>query len=410
MGARSRGPIVKKTAFLIWSCFAMPLVASGQSLQGRFFTPKSTYLVGEPIFLTYELANTSSKPVYISSRVGNPCFERSPITVEDASPARREWTTALDCGPVGYGGSCLSSEIEIKPNQSHSGRIFVNHYYQLDQPGIYEIRTDWNIPIAGRPIPSAPAGTVELMGDVDIRVVQGTEQELESAFQPILRDLSSADLERRRQDVQAITDLAQPFFEQTILDLSKNAGDVWAAIKGLYKLNTERSRDWLAELAEHSESDMIRERAMRALAALGDEHYLPLFFRLARTLKGFEQVVAIESTGLLGRGKAVPFLISFLRSSDPLVRGAAVRGLAGTANRNAIGPLIQETRDPGANVRHDASLALTQLTHRSVSHGPSSAGPNPGLTYQKWLNWWLAQGRTATIYGPTECAEPTPLN
>jgi hypothetical protein len=405
-----RRAIVRIAALVISSCLGLTFCAAAQSLQGRFFTVKSTYLVGEPVFINFEFINKGHKSVWIGTGFGDPCFNQSPITVEDASPARREWKTALDCGPIGYGGSCLFSDIEIKPNQSHSGRIFVNHYYQLDQPGDYEVKIDRNVYVEDAPIPSGRAVPVEMMGDVDIQVVQGSEQELESAFQPVLRDLASTNFQRRWQDVQAVTDLAQPFFEQTILDLSKNPGDVWAAIEGLYKLNTKRSRDRLAELAEHGESDMIRERAMGALAASGDTDYLPVFFRRAQTLKGYEQVVAIESAGLLGGDKAVPFLLKFLRSPDPQVRGAAVRGLAGTASRNAIAPLIQETLDPGPNVRRDANLALTQLTHRSVSYDPSSAGIDLGLNYQKWLNWWLTQGRNAATYGPTECAAPQPLN
>jgi HEAT repeats len=410
MAARGRWAIIKNVAFMLCFCIVLPTIASGQSLQGRFFTPKSTYLVGEPIFFTYKLANTGRKPVWIGSRLGDPCFDQSPITVENASPARHRWKTALDCGPIGIAGDCLSSEVEIKPGRMHSGLIYANHYYQLDQPGIYEIGIDWNVSVSDGPIPSFSAGKVELMGNIVIRVVQGSESELESVFQPVLRDLASTDFERRGQTLQAVTEQAQPFFEQTILDLSKNPGDVWAAIEGLYRINTPQTCSRLADLAEHGSEDGIRGQAMQALAATGDTGYLPLLFRLARTLKGYEQGEAIESAGLLGGDKAVPFLLNFLHSPDPLVRGAAVVGLAGTASRNAVGPLIQETQDPGANVRQSASLALTQLTHRSASHGPSAAGAGPGLTYQKWLNWWLTQGRNATIYGPTDCAEPQPLN
>ncbi|HEX5413595.1 MAG TPA: HEAT repeat domain-containing protein [Terriglobia bacterium] len=411
MGARGRWAMAGKAAFILCWCALLPPVMSGQSLQGRFFTPKNTYLVGEPIFVTYELLNTGPQPLWIDGRLDDPCFDQSPITVENASPARHRWKTALDCGPTGFGGSCLSSEVEIKPGQTHSGRIYANHYYGLDQPGIYEIDIDWNIHMSDGPIPSFSAETVEVMGNVDIRVVQGTEPELESAFQPVLRDLASADYEIRGQSLQAVTEQAQPFLEQTILDLSRNPEDVWPAIEGLYRINTPQTRSRLADLAEHSQSeDGIRAQAVQALAATGDTSYLPLLFRLARTLKGYEQAMAIESAGLLGGDKAVSFLLNFLRSPDPLVRGAAVRGLAGTASRNAVGPLIQELGDSDASVRENASFALTQLTHRSVSQHALPAEADPASTFQIWVNWWLTQGRNATVYDPTECAEPTPLN
>lgn len=409
MGARGRWGIARNAALMLCCCLALQLPVSAQSLQGRFFTPKSTYLVGEPIFVTYELLNTGRMPVWVDSRLGNPCFEQSPITIENASPARHRWKTALDCAS-GIGGDCASGEVEIKPSQTHSGRIYVNHYYQLDLPGIYEVDIDWHVPVADTPGLWTSAGKVELMGNIDIRIVQGTEPELESAFQPVLRDLANTDFERRGQSLQAVTEQAQPFFAQTVLDLSKNPSDVWAAIEGLYRINTPQTRSHLADLAEHGNEDGIRVWAMQALAATGDTGYLPLFFRLARTLKGHEQGMAIESAGLLGGDKAVPLLLNFLDRSDPLVRNAAVRGLAGTASRKAIVPLIQEMRDPDANVRQSASSALTQLTHRSASQDASAARTDPASSFQKWVNWWLSEGRNATVYGPTECAEPTPLN
>ena len=410
MGARCQGEIARKMAVIICSWLLLPAHPLGQNLKTRFFTPKSTYLVGEPIFVTYEFSNDGNKPVWVSSRFGDPCFEQSPITVADATPGRHGWETALNCGPTGYGGSCLSSRVEIKQGQLHPGRIFVNHYYLLDQPGNYEIRIDRNVSVTTGPIPSVPGETVEVMGNVDIQVVNAAKWELESAFQPFLKDLASPDSERRSQGVQAVTEMAQPFLEQTILDLSRNPSDVWASIEGLYKINTAKARDRLAELARHDNQDGVRERAMQALAALGDKQYLPLFFRLARNLKGYEQNLAIESTGLLGGDGAVQFLSSFLGSPDPQVRGAAVQGLAGTSSRTAVAPLIRELRDPDANVRNVVNAALAQLTHRSTASNAPDFAPNPGLDFQKWLGWWLEHGRNATIYGPTDCAEPIPLS
>ncbi|MCL5006329.1 MAG: HEAT repeat domain-containing protein [Acidobacteria bacterium] len=378
-------------------------------MKARFFTPKHTYLVGEPIFVTYEFINNGQNPVWVDTRFGDPCFGPYPLTVEGASRAH-EWETALNCAPTGNGGSCLSTNVEIKPGQAHSGRIFVNHYYQLDQPGTYEIRIDREVPVLLHPIPSAPASTVEVMGVLDIRIVPGTEDQLKGAFQPVLKDLNSTNSEIRWQAVQAVTKLAQPFLQQAILNLSKKPNDVWAAIEGLYKLNTPQDRERLAQLAEHGETNATRERAMRALAALGDKHYLPLFYRLARSLKGYEKGVAIESAGLLGGSQAVPFLSSFVGSHDPAVRMAAIRGLAGTASRSALVPLILQIRDRDPSVREVAGAALVQLTHLSTSSNFWAPVPNPALTFQKWHDWWLVNGFRAPIYGPNDCAEPKPLN
>jgi hypothetical protein len=409
MGASGRRAITTKAVATFCTCLVLPSLALAQNVEGRFFTPKNTYLAGEPIFVIFELTNKTNKPVWVDGRFGEPCFGREQITVLGANRARHDFIRALDCYG-GWAGSCGTGVAEMKPGQMHLDRILVNHYYQLDQPGIYEVKIVRKVPTYLRGSFSNSGSPVEARADIGIQLVQANRGELKAAFQPVLKDLESADREQRWSAVQAITELAQPFLEQTIINLSKNPADVWAAIEGLYKLNTPQARERLAELAEHGKAGLGRERAMQALAALGDKHYLRLFYRLGRNLEGSEQGVAIESAGLLGGGQAVPFLSHFLSSPGPTVRMAAIRGLAGTANRSALAPLIEEIRDADPNVRQFANAALAQLTHLSTTSNALDFVPNPAQTYQKWLNWWLTQDRNAAVYGPTDCAEPTPLN
>ncbi len=409
MTVAGRRTIVGIAALVISSCLGLPLCAAAQSLQGRFFTAKSTYLIGEPVFVIFHFTNSSDRALWVDSQFGQPCFGKENITVVGAWRAVHEWKTALDCYG-GWAGSCLGGMTELKAGQTHSERIFVNHYYKMDQPGLYEIRIARKVSTYLQGSYSHPGPTISVRADIDIRVVQGSEWELKAAFQPVLKDLKSTDGEQRWQAVQAVTELAHPFLQQTVIDISKNPTDVWAAIEGLYKLNTTKSRERLAEIVQAGESDTIRERAMRALAALGDEHYLPFYFRLAHSLKGHEQIVAIESAGLLGGSQAVPFISSFLSSQDPAVRMAAIRGLAGTTSRHALPRLIEEILDPDPGVRQIAGAALAQLTHLSTADNALASVHNPALTFQKWFDWWLSNGRNAPIYGPTECAEPQPLN
>lgn len=409
MDARGQGSIANKTAVIICFWLVLPILALGQGLKARFFAPKNTYLVGEPIFITLEFTNDSPRTVWIETRFGQPCLGENKITIEGAKRTHHGWKTALDCGG-GIGGSCGSAESGIRPGQAFSGHIFLNYYYQLDQPGTYEVRIQREIPVFNQENPGIPATTVEASADFDIQLAQGSEEELQSAFEPVLRELESGDAEKKWQAIQAVTEMAQPFLQQSIIDLSKNQTEVGAAIEGLYKLNTSKARDRLAELTQHGETDTTREGAMQALAALGDRQYLPLFFRLAKSLNGYERNMAIETTGLLGGSKAVPFLSSLLGNQDPTVRMAAIRGLAGTASRGALVPLILEIRDPDPNVRQVANAALAQLTHLSTSRHSWALVPNPAATFQEWHDWWLANGFRAPIYGPTDCAQPKPLN
>jgi len=408
MGALGRGATARNIACILCSWLLLPCLALGQSVEGRFFTPKGTYLVGEPIFVNFEFANNSHKPVWVDSRFGQPCFGRENITVVGAQRAWQGWIMALGCYG-GWAGSCLGGVTEIKPGQTHSERIFVNHYYQLDQPGTYEVRIARTVTTYNQGRFSDSGSPIKATADFDIQLVQGTEEELKAVFQPVLKDLVNTNNERRWQAIQVVTELAQTFLEQTVINLSKSPEDVSAAIEGLYKLNTPQARERLAELTEQGKMEATRENAMQSLAALGDKHYLPLFFRLARCLKGGEQGVAIESAGLLGGSQAVPFLSSLLDSHDPAARMAAIRGLAGTASRSAVSPVILEIRDPDPNVRQIAGAALAQLTHLSTADNALASVPNPALTFEKWHDWWLANGFRAPIYGPTDCAEPKRL-
>lgn len=409
MGARGRWAIAGNVAFMLCCCAALPPAVSGQSLQGRFFTPKNTYLVGEPIFVTFEVVNNSQRPLWFGSNFGKPCFDNENVVVDRATRARHGWKRALNCYG-GWAGSCSEGSTELAPGQAHSERILLNHYYEMGEPGLYKVSIERKVRAYSEDNFSTPIETMDSAAALDIQLVQGSKGELKAAFEPVLNDLKGSKGERRWQAVQAVTELAKPFLEQTVIDLSRNPEDVWAAVEGLYKLNTPQARKRLAELAESAEGNSTHERAMQALAALGDKHYLPLFYRLGRTLKGSEQGVAIESAGLLGGTQAVPFLSSFLSSDEPPVRMAAIRALAGTASRAALGPLILEIRDPDPDVRQIVNAALAQLTHLSASSNALDFVPNPTATFERWHAWQIEHGFRAPIYGPTDCAEPTPLN
>src|SRR5690348_10711418 len=131
--------MIRNFSALVWTGLLLPAVAFGQGLTGRFYPGKDTYLVGEPVFIVFELINNSQQSVWVDDRLGQPCLTDDTIKVEGAKPAWYGWTTGLNCSR-GIGGSCASGLMEVKPGEHQAGRILLNDLYDLDTPGTYEVK------------------------------------------------------------------------------------------------------------------------------------------------------------------------------------------------------------------------------------------------------------------------------
>jgi hypothetical protein len=85
-------PYVGRSAVLVSACLCAMWtgIAPGQSLTGRFFPKKQTYLVGEPVFVDFEIVNSGEQSAGIESRMGEPCTGLDSIEVVRAD------TTGLD--------------------------------------------------------------------------------------------------------------------------------------------------------------------------------------------------------------------------------------------------------------------------------------------------------------------------
>ena len=135
----------------------------------------------------------------------------------------------------------------------------------------------------------------------EISLVNGNEK-LRAALAPLVAQLASQDFKARAEAVGAITDTAPPFLDNVLVDLSKT-NYVDAAIQGLRKANTPKTRQALGDLAAHGSDSSIRMEALRNLARTGDRSYLFLMLRLVKTTTEPDiRTVAAEAAGDLGEG------------------------------------------------------------------------------------------------------------
>src|SRR5215469_2298079 len=228
-------------AGLVW-----PTVVRCQTLTGRFYPERQTCFVGEPAFIDFEITNTGDQPAWIDQRMGEPCIEPDPMEVVGAKHQGFGWDTSLGCFG-GVGGSCLGGVIELKPGAKHTARIFLNSSFRLDHGGTYQVHARRSVPVypSGQFAPPWITPKKEFSSDLEIRLVEGSEEELKLAFQPYVEDASTPEQGDHWLAVAAIETMGPPFVEDLILKFAERPYRESPAV--LLRLNTPRSRQKLVE-------------------------------------------------------------------------------------------------------------------------------------------------------------------
>jgi len=394
------------TLFALLAGLLWPTFVRGQALVGRFYPEKDTYLVGEPVFIDFEITNTGDQPAWIDQRMGEPCIEPDTIEVEGAKHHGFGWDTSFGCFG-GVGGSCPGGAMELKPGAKHTARIFLSARFQLDHAATYQVHAQRRVPVypLGEWTPQT-ALSKDFASDFQITLVQGSEEELKAAFQPYVEDASTPDQGDHWMAIWAVEEMAPPFLEDLILKLADTPNR--ANPQALLRLNTPRSKQKLAELAEQSSGAALQQGAIQALAKTRDYTYLPVLIRIAGKSTDGNRDFAIQGAGLFGED-AIPFLVSMLSSPEVDARVAAVRGLGLTRSRNAVSILIGALQDPNDEVHRAVTVSLAELTHRSVTKEPRHESASPDQ-YSRWHSWWLENEHTAQIYGTDSCVQPQSLD
>jgi HEAT repeat protein len=379
-----------------------------QTVEGHFYAEKSKYLVGEPIFVILKIVNTGKRPVWLSFKDNDTTCQPIKLEVPGAKSASENW----GCG---IAGDCGRGSAGILPGGVDLTRHLLNHDFLLDQPGKYHVRGTARIGVRDSDRYDSPEiSEVEVSNTFEIALVEGKESELRAALAPLVGQLNSQDFKARAEAVAAITDMAPPFMDDVLIDLSKTTY-AYAAIQGLRKANTVKTRQALADLADHGPDSSIRMEALRNLARTGDRSYLPVLVRVMKTAQDPDtKTVAAEAAGDLGGTQATPELLPFVAMAEARTRLAGTVGLGHTADRTAVPVLIRLLLDSDSSVRENAANGLFLLTHRSVLSGNAMAhmkDPQAGITaYQHWSHWWNVNGGTVAIHGMADCSSPEPLD
>lgn len=380
------------TIILLLSCTLIWAETAG--LNTRIYPEKNTYLLGEPIFLNMEIVNNSSRPIQFDGSYGR--CSRDMIKVQGAqrhSPDYNEPT----CGYGGFVGNCSTPIGMLPPGEKRIGKIFLNGLFSFDNPDKYHIK----------------AGA----DNFDISVVQGMEAQLKAAFDQYVQELPDSEasllwnptgMQRSQAIIEGITRMAPPFLEDVILRLSYTEIGTAKTIPALGRLNTERTRKRLLELAERG-NHLIEIN--RALAQTREPSILAKMTgymqdrRIVDNKSYYTWYYFLWNIGLFGED-AIPCLTTALE--DPDKKQGAIRGLGASGCREAVPILIEQLEKSSGNELSFIREGLAQLTH--LADGGFVKGPilNPD-EYLRWREWWELNEATAEIFDTDHCSKLEPL-
>ena len=364
-------------------------------------------MVGEPIIIDLEIVNHGHKAGEIGE---SDCSSMRAEPFEVDGAARKEKPVPFSCGRAAVVVDCLVGATEIPAEGKYVKRLFLNGPFVLNSPRTYHVHATSEEDIqrwGGR----AVLAHLHVESEFDLTLRVPREGELEAAYQPFLNDLNSPDFEIRYFAVTAIAQHPPLFVESGLTKIVDSPGTtigniVDASIVGLGRLGTPAARAELIAMASTG-LDEFRQPAIEALGELGNPSDCAALLSVGNQNKYYTQEEAYLYAGRVCKERAIPALVRILNANWWL-SGYIALALENTLSRDAISPLIGLLASPDPDVRRDAEEALETLTHRKSRSGIASVGSSRKSRIE-WTIWWAVSGRSATIYGPDQCADPQPL-
>jgi HEAT repeats len=400
--------VLNKLLLLLLLFLLTAATASAQHVEARFTTDKADYLAGEPVFVTLTVSNRGNETIWIDFKSPD-----APTACENFAIEVLEPKLANDRG-CGFAGSCAGTVKEISPDNSIHLRRLLNREFRLRRLGAYALHAHATIVVRNQDsFDAPPIEQFEAADTLTIKLQSSDESQLKAAFQPFVEELDGPDGMKRCEAADAITELAPPFLEDVLIQMTKSSY-ASAAIEALRKADTVKTRKALASIASGSGEPTLRIEAISDLGRANDATYLPTLLRLVESGDKRIQNAAAEAAGVLGGPAVFAQLASLVSSSDEETRAAGANGLGHTRARRAVPVLIPMLLDSDANVRQAAVNGLSLLTHRVAFYGDQWSDVTSPETavgvHQRWVRWWNSHGNDSEIYGMADCAGPESLD
>ena len=244
-------------ALIICLAFAqlLPIAVYGQ-VNVTVRTNKTTYFVGEPIWVIVNVKNVGTDPV----AYGGGSSSENKSSVNNAERV----SLPPGCVEGGWAGG-FGDGPQLKPGESTEFFYLVKGYrlkaggYDISSQGtapvFWHLVGDYRRSRGPTPTPAHPNGAPvegsDYLALLQISVLLGSETELEAAYAPLLADLDKTQSSGRKlRAMEGVAEMAPPFLESTIIGFGSNRDTVQFAIKGLQRISSPTAREALTDLLD----------------------------------------------------------------------------------------------------------------------------------------------------------------
>jgi hypothetical protein len=403
-------------------CLLSPAPGRAQvNYVARFAMEKKSFLLGEPVFCTFSIQNTGSRPFAFPyrnpTRIVNPELESEPrFSVRDATGTKLADPAPRRCG--GGKGTAVYGSVTLPPGQVHTERWLINQWARFRRPGKFRLRAERRLPLLGldaaqRQFTGAPIAYALAVDEIQLEVAPATEDALRAAFQPYERALDKPGTEGFPEAFVAITTLPRDSFLARLAALAAApAGEHrWnreQALEGLARLGTPAAWEATLRIAagrpastsgaalteSPAKDDAVRSTAVLLLAERGDPKFVPAILALlpgaSETLRGD----ALRALGFFHDPRANQMLFERLHSPATNDRVNAILGVRNLQTKDAIPALIAMLTDPEAQVRQVANFALQNLTGQSFALSATAPAAESSRLQAQWHGWWRERPAT----------------
>jgi hypothetical protein len=397
----------------------LPVVGWAQvSYVARFSLEKQKFLLGEPIFCIFTIANTGTQVFAFSyrtpSRALNPELETEPrFTLREENGQPLPDPAPKPCG--GAKGSAVYGLVALPPGQVHAERWLLNQWGRFSRPGRYRVRAERRLPLrggnaAGQEFSQEPVAYALAINELALEVAPATEAELRTAFQPYLRILEKPDAAEASEAALVLTTLPRAFFLKKLVALAHAPAQErrWAreqALVGLARLGSRAAWDEIVNVARAAPragtssprasptaDDAWRAYAVELLGEKGDAAFLPPLLQMLSTSPETLRGEVLLALGSFDDPRATQALFESLHSPGANDRINAILGLRNLESRETIPALIAMLSDPEAPVRQVAHFALQGLTGQEFKLSPRASRAESAQAAEQWHAWWREHG------------------
>jgi len=380
-------------SFLFLSLAIVSALPTPAQTTGQFYLEKQVFSHGEPVFLYFRIPNQSPFSI-ASNNTEQPMCSGVAIKVSSDSSAPSASCPFLPdslCVMNGQSADSLSGPQQ----QTKIIRFLLNYQHKINQPGEYWVDADKRERV-GDALVSTHA---KLRFHIDPKTPRYSAEKL----QVWINRLKSPDIDSRLEAARVLASVAQPEFEDTLLQFAHDPDFLRYAPLAFHRLHTQRSLVALANMVRNSPIGSTESlEAAHYLAEDGGKYWFPVLRGAANQRPDVGYLLYAAEAG----GDSIIAELQSL-APGPDHHLEAVEALGWTASRQAIPILLDQLEHTDSITSDRADESLRTLTHRIPA--ADSGNQDQHARYLQWSNWWQREGRNAVIFKPDDCGIERPL-